>query len=246
MTTLPTKPSLEHLKKQAKRLLKSAHAQEADALHRVGPYFGDPAAISLQQAQLVIARDYGFSSWSRLKHHVESAAGNVETMEQLTNRFLDLACLHYGPDNSRGAVHFRQAAELLNNHKEIIEHSLHAAATAGDVKAVKAFLAASPSSVDEKGGPFQWTPLMYAAYARVPERSTLEVGRLLLQAGADPNAHYYWGGTYRFAVLTGVFGDGEGGKARLPEHLDMVHFARALLDAGANPNDSQGAYNRCF
>lgn len=26
----------------------------------------------------------------------------------------------------------------------------------------------------------------------------------------------------------------------------MVPFARAVLDAGANPNDSQGAYNRCF
>jgi len=53
-------------------------------------------------------------------------------------------------------------------------------------------------------------------------------------------------GTYRFAVLTGVFGDGEGGLVRQPPHPDMVPFARALLDAGANPNDSQGAYNRCF
>ncbi len=246
MITLPAQPSLENLKKQAKRLLKSAHEKDVDALHRVGPYFGDPAVITLQQAQLVIARDYGFSSWSRLKQHIESGAGSVETTEQLANRFLDLVCLHYGPDSSRGAAHFQQAADLLLEHKEIGGYSLHTAAAAGDVKAVKSFLAASANIVDEKGGPFQWTPLMYAAYARLPEESTLEAGRLLLEAGADPNAHYYWGGTYRFAVLTGVFGDGEGGKARLPEHPEMVPFARALLDAGANPNDSQGAYNRCF
>ena len=68
MATLPDRPSLEHLKNQAKRLLKSAKAQHPEALNRVGPYFGDPARITLQQAQLVIARDYGFSGWARRKH----------------------------------------------------------------------------------------------------------------------------------------------------------------------------------
>lgn len=87
---------------------------------------------------------------------------------------------------------------------------------------------------------------MYAAYARLPGISTLDVGKALLAAGADPNAHFMSYGTYRFAVLTGVFGDGEGGLIRQPPHPDMEPFARALLDAGANPNDSQGAYNRCF
>lgn len=246
MPTLPDQPSLENLKKQAKRLHKAASAGDTAALARVGPYFGDPSAISLQQAQLVIARDYGFSSWTRLKQHIESNAGGSETTEQVANRFLDLASLHYGPDNSRGAGDFKQAADLLAAHPQIAGHSLHTAAAAGNAAALQQILASNPGSVDQKGGPFQWTPLMYAAYARVPGVSTLSTGKALLAAGADPNAHYMWGGTYRFAVLTGIFGDGEGGKARLPEHPDMVAFARAVLDAGANPNDSQGAYNRCF
>lgn len=246
MPTLPARPSLEHLKKQARRLLKAAQAKDHDALAQVGPYFGDPAKISLQQAQLVIARDHGFSSWTRLKRHVASGAGAEETTEQRANRFLDLACMHYGPPPDRGPAYFEQAAALLAAHPEIAGHSLHAAAAAGDTDAVRQLLADNPAAVDEKGGPFHWTPLMYAAYARLPGVSTYPAGKLLLNAGANPNAHFMWGGTYRFAVLTGIFGDGEGGPVRQPTHPEMESFARAALDAGANPNDSQGAYNRCF
>jgi len=246
MPTLPARPSLEHLKKQAKRLHKAASAKQDEALAQVGPYFGDPSKISLQQAQLVIARDYGFSSWTRLRRHIDSGAGDEETTEQRANRFLDLACMHYGPDLDRGPAEFEQAAALLTSHPEIASHSLHTAAASGDVESVRRLLTENPDSVDEKDGPFQWTPIMYAAYARLPGVTTFPAGKALLDAGADPNAHYMWGGTYRFAVLTGVFGDGEGGLVRQPPHPDIIPFARAVLDAGANPNESQGAYNRCF
>ena len=247
MPPLPAHPSLDHLKKQAKRLLKSANANDPHALAQVGPYFGDPSQIKLQQAQLVIAREYGFSSWTKLKRHIESGAGAEETTEQRTNRFLDLACIHYAPDpNGRSAAEFEQAAALLDAHPEIARHSLHAAAVAGDVERVRDLISKAPDDIDEKGGPFDWTPLMYAAYARLPGVSTFPAGKALIDAGADPNAHFMSYGTYRFAVLTGVFGDGEGGLVRQPPHPEMEAFARALMDAGANPNDSQGAYNRCF
>lgn len=247
MANLPPNPSLDHLRKQAKRLVKSAQAGEPEAVRKIGPFFGDPVKISLQQAQLVLARGYGFSSWTGLKRHIEAGAGADEVPEQRAHRFLDLVCIHYGPEtDTRSAAEFEQAAALLKAHPEIASYSLHTAAAAGDVDALRRQLEAAPHLVDEKGGPFQWTPLMYAAYARLPGISTLAAGRLLLAHGADPNAHYMSNGTYRFAVLTGVFGDGEGGLVRQPPHPEMEPFARALLDQGANPNDSQGAYNRCF
>ena len=247
MPTLPQNPSIDHLKKQAKRLLKQARAEEPEALHQVGPYFGDPSKITLQQAQLVIARDHGFSSWTRLKRHIESGAGRSETTEQRANRFLDLACIHYAPDpGARSAAEFEQAAALLSAHPEIARHSPHAAAAANDVGALRDMMRDAPEVLDQKGGPFHWTPLMYAAYARLPGVSTLAAGKFLIDQGANPNAHFMSYGTYRFSALTGVFGDGEGGPVRQPPHPDMEPFARALLDAGANPNDSQGAYNRCF
>ncbi|MFK7837397.1 MAG: ankyrin repeat domain-containing protein [Sulfitobacter sp.] len=246
MPDLPPNPSLEHLKKQAKRLYKAVKSNKTDALALVGPHFGDPSDISLQQAQLVVARDYGFSSWTKLKHHIEAGASETLTTEQHANRFLDLVCLYYGLEQNRGAHTFQEAAALLATHPQIAQHSVHTAAVCGDVKTLRDKLADDPGAVDQKGGPFQWTPLMYAAYARLPGVSSYPAGRVLLEAGADPNAHYMWGGTYRFAVLTGIFGDGEGGKMSLPEHPDMLPFARAALDKGAHPNDSQGAYNRCF
>ena len=213
----------------------------------MGPYFGDLSKISLQQAQLVIAREYEFSSWTKLKRHIEAGSWSEETDEQRANRFLELACIHYAPDpNSRSAVEFEQAAALLETHPKLSGYSLHTASASGDLAAMQSLLTTAPELVDQKGGPFHWTPLMYAAYARLPDVSTYEVGKALLAAGADPNAHFMSFGTYRVVVLTGVFGDGEGGLVRQPPHPDMEPFARALLEAGANPNDSQGAYNRCF
>ncbi|MEM7060952.1 MAG: ankyrin repeat domain-containing protein [Pseudomonadota bacterium] len=244
ITPLPANPSLEHLKKQAKRLHKAAQARDGEALAHVGPYFGDPAKISLQQAQLVIARDYGFSSWTRLKRHIDSGATRTETIETRTNRFLDLVCLHYGYE-FRGPAEFEQAAAILDAHPEIATHNLHAAGAAGRADLVRHLLSHG-ASVDEKGGPFHWTPLMYAANARLPGVSTWPAAQELLEAGADPNAHYMWGGQYCFTALTGVFGRGEGGPTRQPEHPDFEPFADALLQAGANPNDSQALYNRCF
>lgn len=249
MSRFPTARSLTHLESQVKCLLQAARKHDPAALSQIGPCFGKPSDITLQQARLVIARDHGFSSWARLEAHVKSGHSSEESTEQLANRFLDLVCLHYGPDPTRGPAQFEQAAALLDAHPEIAGHSLHSAAAAGDMASLQRLLdkqVEQVEQVDDKGGPFHWTPLMYAAYSRLPGKSTYAAGKCLLDAGADPNAHYLWDGIYRFTVLTGVFGDGEGGIVRLPEHPEMEDFARALLDAGANPNDSQGAYNRCF
>ena len=244
ITPLPPSPNLENLKKRAKTLLKSVRAGDPVALDQVGPYFGNPASIGLQQAQLVIARSYGFSSWTRLKRHVEGKRD--ESGNQLASRFLDLVIMAYGPVPNFGPERFRQAVELLAEHPEIRQDSIYTAAAIGDVGEIDRWLDRDETLINKRGGYFGWEPLMYAAYARLPGASTLAAGLRLLERGADPNAYYMWGGQYKFTALTGVFGQGEGGPINQPEHPDCVAFARALLDLGANPNDSQAAYNRCF
>jgi hypothetical protein len=78
---LPSNPNLDHLKYQAKDLLKerSAHTPEiAQRIREFHPRFGRAtdaevfdAQLSLSDAQLTIAREYGFPSWARLKRHIE-------------------------------------------------------------------------------------------------------------------------------------------------------------------------------
>lgn len=249
---LPENPNIENLKKRAKALLKAARNGEQEALALISPYFGDPKKINLQSAQLVLARAYGFSSWIKLKSHIErrqKASGAVSgqlTGDQLANRFLELVTVNYGPAEESGPKRFQNALGLLSEYPEIRRENIYTAAAIGDVAEIERWLADSPGLVNQKGGSFNWEPLMYAAYARLPGSSTLDAGLRLLEHGADPNAHYMWGGQYRFTALTGVFGQGEGGPVNQPEHPDFQEFARALLTRGADPNDSQAAYNRCF
>ena len=76
----PPNPSLEHLKSQAKQLLKAHNEGSLDAFQRIRTFFPkltdatdteiQNAAFGLQDAQLVIAREYGFANWTRLKEAV--------------------------------------------------------------------------------------------------------------------------------------------------------------------------------
>ncbi len=76
---LPPYPSLESLHNQAKQLLKGYRGGSASARRRIQslhPRFspGSPPEVSvrLADAQLVIAREYGFDSWPKLKRRVEA------------------------------------------------------------------------------------------------------------------------------------------------------------------------------
>lgn len=58
--TLSASPSTEHLKKQAKSLMKDYRRGDSAALERVEPWFTTAENPGLQAMQLVIAREHGF------------------------------------------------------------------------------------------------------------------------------------------------------------------------------------------
>lgn len=78
---LPARPNLEHLKKQARDLLRdrSTSTEAAQRFAVAGIVTGDP---KLADALHVIAREYGFDNWPALKLHVEAAS--EDPLEALT------------------------------------------------------------------------------------------------------------------------------------------------------------------
>jgi ankyrin repeat protein len=70
---LPERPDLDQLKRQAKELLAGFAARESSAVAEVQQYYpGAPLeGFALHDAQLVLARAYGFDSWPKLKARVD-------------------------------------------------------------------------------------------------------------------------------------------------------------------------------
>lgn len=233
--SLPDEPSLEQLRNQAKDLK-------------------DESGVPLWQAQLAVARRHGFTSWARLKRHVEiitrySRFPDRAAAADAADTFLRLACLNYSHDDE--PARRDEARHLLDREPGIVEGNVYVAAATAAADGLRRVLAADPAAARREGGPFRWEPLLYLAYARhdprIPADATLAAARLLLAAGADPNAGYLWHGLPSpFTVLTGVFGEGELGPVRQPRHPHSLILARLLLEAGADPNDGQALYNRMF
>ena len=87
---LPVRPDQEQLHRQAKELLRAVHDGDANALAELREHHPDsidPAAVKLADAQLVLARAYGVSSWTRLVQAVRLAEAiwrdDVEAVREL-------------------------------------------------------------------------------------------------------------------------------------------------------------------
>lgn len=99
---LPPQPNLEQIKNQAKDLLSAHRSAAPDTVPRLRAFLSKLSAatdaeilaakFALRDAQLVIAREYGFDNWDGLAQHVESLSeqgtadcveGNAEEVETI-------------------------------------------------------------------------------------------------------------------------------------------------------------------
>jgi len=96
--SLPSRPNLEQLRNQAKDLHKSHKSGRPESIKRIQtnhPRWSgasesqiSAARFSLSDAQLVIAREYGFPSWPKLKEHVDAITLETgDPMELLREAF---------------------------------------------------------------------------------------------------------------------------------------------------------------
>jgi ankyrin repeat protein len=70
---LPERPDLQQLKRQAKELLDGYLGGDENAVAEVTRFHhaADPVTFALHDAQLVLARNYGYGSWPKLKAYVD-------------------------------------------------------------------------------------------------------------------------------------------------------------------------------
>jgi Domain of unknown function (DUF5655) len=68
MRQLPERPDLDQLRRQARELHRAAARGDVGTVRRIGAL---SKPLTLTAAQLVVAREYGFQSWARLKAEVD-------------------------------------------------------------------------------------------------------------------------------------------------------------------------------
>jgi ankyrin repeat protein len=252
VSRLPDRPDFDHLKKQAKDLLRDYHAGNTAALARIRASL--PAAagktdaeiraldLKLHDAQSCLAREYGVPSWHALRNNVDwrnsRFSGDRADAVPLW--------LHqvYGHDGEPARP--ARAAQMLAERPDLGQGDLFLACAVGDEAAVREAIASDPSSVHRIG--HEWRcpgckrshampPLVavtHSSLLQLPEYTERlrRCARLVLDAGADANQSWTNDRGHPLSALYGAAGKNHD-----------AELTRVLLEAGANPNDGESLYH---
>lgn len=115
---LPKQPSLEQLRKQAKDLLEQYRANDPAAVAEVQRFerMPNPHTFALHDAQRVLARAYGYASWSKLKAFVDGVnidsfmeavkAGDLTKVRSMLGSRPELVSMDASESNEHRALHY--------------------------------------------------------------------------------------------------------------------------------------------
>jgi ankyrin repeat protein len=254
--SLPARVSLDHLKKQAKELLRLYRGRDAHAVTRFLISLPEAADrthedilaldLRLHDAQSCVAREYGFSSWSDLRSFIEAQSAAHGGRENALQRWL--AFVYSGDVTGQmNRVRPALAARMLAEMPDLAADDPYLACACGDEAAVRLMTARDPSWINRPGGPLLLPPLVAVTQASLVQLPAFREGlyacaRILLAAGADPNQSI--GNRWPPASveqqdhgkpLSALYG--AAGNNRDPGMTAL------LLDAGADPNDGESLYH---
>jgi ankyrin repeat protein len=244
---LPSRPSLEQYKKQAKELLHSSQLPEPAALQRfrkhLPPQKSGRNKFSLTDAQLVIAREHGFESWPKFIRQIERLRHQNSTVAQSNPvaAFIEAACVpRDGSNHNAGTLDLANA--ILAEHPEVAGDSIYPAVILGDDAAVRGFLARNPEDAVRKGGPYDWdalTHLCFSRYLRLDKSRSagfVRSAQALLDAGANPNTGWFEKDHQPKPTWESVLY----GAAGVAQNAEVTGL---LLERGADPNDDETPYH---
>jgi uncharacterized protein len=239
-------PTLDNLRKDAKRWLKAVRAGDADARARLArAYPGAPEQVTLRDVQHALAREHGHQSWIALTRAVADGSASETPLTALLtaagkgDAAAVAAILDAHPDiiNERGMLPgntgLRTALHFGSGHEAVVRTLLERGA--------------DPNIRDEGDNAF---PIHFAA-----ERGDLAVVKLLIEHAADPigadTTHELdvlgWAVCFDYATHVDVarFLLAHGAKHTLLSAVAMgdVDVIRALAAGGADLNQRMDRTN---
>ena len=213
---LPSNPDLDHLKHQARDLMKlhaSGDLAAAQRIREFHPRFSGAndaeifaASLKLNDAQVTIARERGFKSWTRLKEHIQNPSPadnpNLPYVERIEDPTL------------------RRAVHLLD---------------AGNIEGLRAHLKEHPNVTHQharfEGGNYFRTPTLLEFSAENPIRNgrlpdnIVEAAKVIIDAGVERAAL----NETLLLVATG----------RVPRECNVqIPLIDLLCDHGADPDSA--------
>lgn len=135
---LRRQPDIEQLRRQAKELLADYTAGETAAVTEVSTHYrnADRATFALHDAQLVLARGYGFTSWPKLKAYVDGAtverlceavrAGDIERVFSMLKARPELAQMDLSENNEHRALHYAVFERNADMVRLLMQHGADA------------------------------------------------------------------------------------------------------------------------
>jgi len=255
--TLAAHPDLDQLRRQAKELLAAFRADDPDAVAEVRARYhdADRERFALHDAQLVLARSYGFDSWPKLKAYVDGVtvrrlveavrANDFSEVNALIDRRPELANMEVAGDDEHRAIHYAvidRSVEMVrllmrrgaDARAGIYPHrdatcALVLAQDRGYDEIVAIILEEESKRVRRSEQEAAWTGQPEGALSAVVRADDAVRLSELLAKGYDPNEPIH---------LSNV--DGAVLSAGHPLHFCATHgklaMAQILLDAGADPN----------
>src|SRR5262249_35364471 len=192
----------------------------------------------LSDAQLAIAREYGFASWPALKAFVEWKAVERADSERAMQLWFSWV-FGRGLQSARPGLAKRRLEEGLPLQQGDEATHLWVACAVGNEHDIRQKLASDPTWVGRRRGDSGMTPLIavtHSCFTREPARAPAfeACAELLIGHGADPNETWIDPAFPDFP-LSALYG------AAGRNHA--AGMTRLLISHGADPNDNESLYH---